>query len=308
MFFTRNPYISMILLTIMKRLIKRVYNESRDKHIILLSSSSTFFLLLSIVPFLLLLLKSIGLLLGESQNQAESILKIVTYFLPNNLEGLASPIKNLLINALFASKDFTLLNAGVLLISAFGFINSIWRGLLVITEDNSIYDYKKYFKGFLLILSTLLLFLSSLIIPLLTKGTEYILSFSIVKSTLDFFHLENLTNFGLNYIFNNGWIAAILIILYMSFFFKLLLGNRASWKNSLKGSSLFYGLLLILKLAFSYYMNLTKEGLISSYGSYYGFIFILIWILSLMVVFYFSIIVSLSIEYVSNEPPPIPEQ
>ena len=291
----------------MKRLIKEIFQEAYHKHVVLLASSSTFFLILSFIPFFLLSLKIIGIFLGDYESQIDTILSNTSTFLPDNLEGLESPIKKIVMGSLFASKESNIFNISFLIISSFGFINSLWRGLLVITEDNDIYNYKKYIKGFLIITLTLLFFMSTLFIPFILNLITKFLNISLIQKTLDFLHLDNIINFSMNYIFNNHWLSALIILIYMSGFFKLLLTNRLSWKNSFKGSFLFFILLSVLKWLFSYYIMLTKGGLISNYGSYYNIIFVLIWLFSAIVLFYISVIATITLEKIENEPPPIPQ-
>lgn len=285
----------------MTKVIKNIFKESYNKHIVLLSSSSTFFVLISIIPFLLLCLKAIGLLLGNPTEQANNILELILYFLPENLEGLADPIKSLVMKSFFASKEFTTVNVCILVASSLGLINSIWRALLILTDDEEVFNYKKYLRSFILIFTTILFFISTLLIPLLLKVIENFLSLGFVQSTLDFLHLENISNFTVNYIFNNGYIVAFLLIIYMSIFFNLILGKKACFKNSMIGSFIFFLLFFLLRIIFNYYIALGTSSLVSSYGNYYGFIFGLLWVFALMFIFYFSIIVSLCFEEKDKE-------
>ena len=285
--------------------IKEIFLESYRKHILLLSSSSTFFLMISIIPLLLLSLKTVGLIMGNPQEQAVYILKIIVYFLPDNLQGLANPIKSLVMNSLFASKELTTINITFLIISAFGFINSIWRGLLVISEDNSVFSFYRYIKYVVILLITIVFFILLLLIPFLLKTFEKFLELEIIRSSITFLQLDTLVNIGKDYILTNDYLVWVALIIYMLLFFKIILGDRVRWRVAVIGNSTFFGFLFILRTVFNYYMNIAQKGLVTNYGAYYSFIFIIFWMFAFLTIFYFSVIAMLYYEK-KNLPPPLP--
>jgi membrane protein len=276
---------------------KDLYQECDKKHILTLASSSTFFLILTFVPALLLLTRFLGFFLGGESAKVSMILGYASHFLPPNLTGMMDILDKLLNNALFAQGPYTLFNFVFLTILSLGFINSIWRSIAIITEDQSMNSIKKIVKG----VGTLAMGLGFLLLlfwmPVLFKGLSYLFKSDLFLAATRMFIRGGQVNFvddGLITFFNI--LAYILFAVFISVLFKYLLHRGADWVSSFSSGVFFTFAIYVLKQLFFLYVGLAKDGLVQNYGASYSIVLVLIWCLCAMSLFYFSLILALLVK------------
>ena len=273
--------------------LKELKRQCELKHIVMLASSSSFFLILTFVPFALLLTRALGLFFGPEGEKFQLIMDYLTQLTPPNLNGALVIIENLLKNALFAKTEFTTLNFIFLLISSFGFINSVWRAMAIITEQKAMKSFTRLVKGIGALGISFTFFLIIFWLPILIRGVDFILSLKYVANFVRFLHLEHLLDLGVNAFFGVDLFSYALIIIFFAILFKYILHPRVDFKSALAGAAFFGFSMVGIKSSFFFYVALTKNGLVQNYGASYSFVLMFIWIFISMIIFYFSVIFSL---------------
>jgi membrane protein len=274
-------------------ILKKLKHECESKHIVMLASSSSFFLILTFVPFILLLTRALGIFFGPEGEKFQLIMDYLAQLTPPNLNGVLVILENLLKNALYAKTKFTTLNLFFLLISSFGFINSVWRAMAIITEERAMRSFKRLIKGLGALGISFTFFLIIFWIPILMRGINYVLSLKYIQDFIEFLHLEKILDMGVNAFFGIDIFSYALIIFFFAILFKYILHPRVNFKSALVGASFFGFSMVGIKSSFYFYVDLTKNGLVQNYGASYTFVLMFIWIFVSMIIFYFSVIFSL---------------
>lgn len=274
-------------------LLKKLKKECEDKHIITLASSSSFFLILTFVPFTLLLTRVLGFVVGPESGKFQLLMNYLSQLTPPNLDGVLIIIEGLLKKSLYAKSQFTLMNLIFLLLSSFGFINSVWRAIAIITEEKAMRSVTRLFKGLGALGISFIFFLVIFWIPILMRGVSFVLESDFVQGFLRFLKVERVMDYGFDLFFGVDIFSYALIILFFGVLFKYILHPKVNFKSALVGASFFGFSMVGIKSSFYFYVDLTKNGLMQNYGASYTFVLMFVWILVSMIIFYFSVIFTL---------------
>lgn len=274
-------------------LLKKLKKECEDKHIITLASSSSFFLILTFVPFTLLLTRVLGFVVGPESGKFQLLMNYLSQLTPPNLDGVLIIIEGLLKKSLYAKSQFTLMNLIFLLLSSFGFINSVWRAIAIITEEKAMRSITRLFKGLGALGISFIFFLVIFWIPILMRGVSFVLESDFVQGFLRFLKVERVMDYGFDLFFGVDIFSYALIILFFGVLFKYILHPKVNFKSALVGASFFGFSMVGIKSSFYFYVDLTKNGLMQNYGASYTFVLMFVWILVSMIIFYFSVIFTL---------------
>lgn len=271
------------------------FKECQKKHIILLASSSSFFLLLTTVPFILLLAKVIGVIFGQSANQLNEIFDKVSFLFPKNLELVIFFLKGLIFKTIFATKHFTFINLIFLALSSLGFINSIWRGLFIITHDYKLSAFAKFLKGIVIISISIVFLWFALFLPTLLEGLNHIISLPLISHALKFLSIQNTFIIEAKTLSKAHIISFLGITVYLSVLFHYLLQKLSSFKVNLVTASIFSSSLILLKHGLVLYVKMIKTNHVQGEGLYYSFTLAFTWVFVSMILFYFSLIFSIEL-------------
>ena len=221
-----------------------------------LASSSTFYMLLTVVPFFLLLIRVVGLFLGDINTTQLQIFNLVESFFPDVAPEILTQIQTIVKGPLFAGGEFTLLNFAILLISSLSFFDSIWNGLYLVTGDKSYLKLTKHFKGVFVIGVTILSLSFFFFLPSIFFYSGQFLTNNIVINFLtnNFPSLLKVSSFfsDVNYGFSYVLKSNIFHGAIFTFFFAFLYRWFFSWKLSLKQS-------VVAALTFSFLVILGKN-------------------------------------------------
>ncbi len=284
---------------LIKELILRYFKALklfRTKRGALLASGASFFFVLSITPFLLLTIRLLGFFMADGDLMKKEIVELSDSLLPVLAPDLLTAAKSVIEGPLFAGTKFTIINSGVLLISALSFFNSIWSALFIISEDTSHLSWKKHIKGLTIIGMTIIILLISFSLhPLMTFLTNLAknnflvnaiyMGFDSLVPTIDF--LRSL-KWKSNAFFSSSTFYFFVFLFYFTILYRWFFSQKIRFTDALLASGTFVSLVLLVKNLFWIYFFSIREGLISSYGDYYTIIVILIWIYIVMVLFLFG--------------------
>ena len=261
-----------------------------------LASSSTFYILLTIVPFFLLIIRVIGMLLGDVESTQVHIFDLTAKFLPDVAPEILTKVQGMVKGPLFANGQFTALNFIILMASSLSFFNSIWNGLFLITEDKSYLNLSKHLKGlfvigvtilslsFLFFMPTLIFYIGKLMSNnIIVEFVE--LNFPDLFSRLSYF---SPSTFELGFVLKSNFFHFIIFSLFFTFLYRWFFSWKLSFKQSLVGSLTFSLLVILGKNLFWIYFMYVRETLIRNYGDYYTLIIAIIWLYLTMSFFYYG--------------------
>lgn len=284
-------------------MVKTFYNIAKDSWFLFqekrgttLSSSSTFYILLTTVPFFLLIIRVIGLLLGDLESTQVKFFDLASKFLPDVAPEILLRIQNIVKGPLFAKGQFTILNFLILMASSLSFFNSIWNGLFLITEDKNYLNHSKHLKGLLVIgvtivMLTILFFLPTLVFyigKMMSHNTfvSYIeLNFPNLYSKLFFITGGG---FDLGFILSSNLFHFIIFASFFTFLYRWFFSWKLSFKQAFVGSFTFSCLIIAGKNLFWIYFMYVRETLLRNYGDYYTVIVAIIWLYLTMSFFYYG--------------------
>jgi membrane protein len=282
---------------------KHFYNIAKESWLLFhekrgttLASSSTFYILLATVPFFLLIIRVIGMLLGDLETTSTKFFDLASKFLPDVAPEILNQIQNIVKGPLFAKGKFTIINFLILMASSLSFFNSIWNGLFLITEDKSYLNHSKHLKGLLVIgvtilLLTVLFFLPTLIFyvgKLMSHNAlvDYIeLNYPDLFSRLSLFSGKGL---DLSFVVKSNFFHFIIFASFFSFLYRWFFSWKLSLKQALAGSFTFSFLIITGKNLFWIYFMYVRETLVRNYGDYYTVIIAIIWLYLTMSFFYYG--------------------
>lgn len=261
-----------------------------------LASSSTFYILTTIVPTLLLLVRGIGAILGDIHKVERYLFILGREFFPSVAPELLENLKTFITGPLFAGRELTMINFFLLGISAISFLNSIWNGIYIISEDKSFMSLWKYVRGLAVIGITIvglitLLYLPRFIVMLIKfVQTNFLIDFlyayfeilrhpiNIIKALelkKSFFFVASIVNF-------------LGMITYFTWLYRWFFSNKISWREGFLASVTFTGALYLGKSFFWIYSAFVKKGLEQNYGELYTFVIGIMWLFFLMCFFYYG--------------------
>ncbi len=259
-----------------------------------LAAASTFYSLITIVPLFLLIIRVIGLLIGDMALTQDKLFSLGERFFPDVAPEILFKIKEIVHGPLFGETKFTMINFGLLIVTSLSFFNSIWNGLYLITDDKSYLALSKHFKGLLVIGVSIAFTGIALFIPALFHFLINVLQNNILveKLTSEFPGIKPIVssisylNVGMGYLVKFNLLHAFLFLGYFTFLYRWFFSFKISFFESFKGSLLFVSTMIIGKNLFWIYMHYVRDGLISNYGDYYTVIVGIVWIYFVMCFFF----------------------
>jgi len=271
-----------------------LFQEKRGTTI---ASSSTFYILLTIVPFCLLLIRVVGIVIGDINSTQVQIFKLLEKFFPDVAPEILLQIQTIVKGPLFAGGQFTILNFLILLVTSLSFFNSIWNGLFLITEDRNYLKFNKHLKGVFVIGVTILFlsfffFLPSLYFYVGKFMTNNIVinyiseTFPRLRGSSEYF---SQVNFGFLYVIKSNFFHAVIFSFFFAFLYRWFFSWKLSLKQSFAGALVFSTLVILGKNIFWIYFIYVRESLMRNYGDYYTLIVGIVWLYMTMSFFYFGV-------------------
>lgn len=264
-----------------------------------LASSSSFYALITVVPFMLLMIRGIGFFLGSLSKTEKYLFILGAKFFPEIAPELLVKLQVMLKGPLFAGTNFTFLNFFFLAVTTITFINSIWMGVYLITEDHGVLSLWRILKGFVIIGITLgmigLIFILPPVIIFLIKFLQSNLitqffwdNFDFLRPGLKFIMQINLKK---SYWLNSDFLHVSVIICYFSVLYRWLFNFKITIKESMVASIAFALSMFAGKYLFWIYLNFVRNGLMRNYGDLYTTVVGIIWLLYLMSFFFYGVCV-----------------
>lgn len=271
----------------------KVFHQKRGTT---LASSSTFYLLITVVPSLLLLIRGVGFFLGNLAQTQKYIFIIGSKFFPEVAPELLMKLQLMIKGPLFAGTKFTVINFFILGISAITFLNSIWSGLYIITEDKLAISWSRVLKGFVIIgitiLAVLLLFILPPIIIYILKIVKDNFMMDFLYQTFDilrpFLKWVKTVDLRKTYWLRSSFLHSALVFAYFTILYQWLFNWKLKWREAILGASTFAFSVFMGKDLFWIYIYSVKKGMMSSYGELYSSILGLVWIFFLMCFFFYG--------------------
>jgi membrane protein len=259
-----------------------------------LAAASTFYSLITIVPLFLLLIRVIGLFIGDVNLTQDKLFSMGEKFFPDVAPEILIKIKEIVQGPLFGETKFTLINFGLLVVTSLSFFNSIWNGLYLITGDKSYLSLFKHLKGLLVIGASIAFTGIALFIPAIFHFIVNILQNNILveKLVIEFPVIKpivsslNYLDIGMGYLVKFNLLHGTLFLAYFTFLYRWFFSFKISFKESFKGSLFFVTTLILGKNLFWIYMAYVRDGLINNYGDYYTVIVGIMWIYFVMCFFF----------------------
>ncbi len=279
-----------------KRLFFNIKNQFLKSSVVTLASSSSFFFILTFVPTVLLVTRLFGFILGGQSDSLEIIAKYIGFIVPENLSGVIPMIKRLVAKSMFASGSYTIFNFIILGVSSLGFVNSIWRNLAIITEDNSYNSVKKYYRGIGAILIALSFVMTIFFLPMILNGVLFLANKTPIMAILAKFNILSIFEESVRVVNRFDAVSYIFTSIFMIVLFKYILFSKVSTKSAAVGAVFFTVTLGLIKSSFYLYANLVSSGLLKNYGASYIIVLMYVWVFVAMILFYSSIILSIEIE------------
>ncbi len=261
-----------------------------------LASSSTFYLLITVVPSLLLIIRGVGFFLGNLAQTQKYVFLIGAKFFPEVAPELLLKLQQLIKGPLFAGTKFTILNFFLLGISAITFLNSIWSGIYLITEDKQNISWSRVLKGFIIIGITismvLLIFILPPVIIFFIKLLKDNFLMDFLYQTFDFLRpfLKWIKSFDSRkaYWLRSNFLHTTIVFVYFTLLYQWLFNWKLKTKEAIVAAGAFAFSVYVGKDLFWIYIYSVKCVLMSSYGELYSSILGLVWIFFLMCFFFYG--------------------
>ena len=260
----------------------------------ILSAASSFYVLLTIVPLFLLIIRAVGIFIGDIAQVQSQTFSLVLAAFPSVLPGMIEKLQNIVSGPLFGSAKFTVINFVILAWSSLSFFNSIWNGLYIMTDDHKHVSIWKHLKGIVVIGITIGLVVFVIGVPPLVmaiinfiRTSETIETLSKVIPGLSFLKSYILSfTIGKNFLLKSIIFSFFIFLGYFTVLYRWFFAWKLSWKESVTSSAVFVLLLYLGKNLFWVYLMYVRENLIKNYGDYYTFILGIIWIFLVMNFFF----------------------
>ncbi len=266
---------------------KDFVQECRKKHIFILASSSSFLFFLCIIPSTLLLL-SFATFTFDSVLPEETFtfLNYIESIVPDDIlptfQFLFKHSKTMLTN----NSNLNTLHYIILIVSSLGFFGSVWKSVDIITEVKKHGTLLRTLYSFLSIAISFTFILLIAFIPIMTK----ILDILLESKYIAFLNLGRLLNVFEFELLGINFISTFFLFIFFILFFKFLLKGNTNLKSTAIGSAFFTANVVITKLLFFTYLALVKDNLVANYGSLYSLMIFVIWVFTIILALYTSII------------------
>lgn len=262
-----------------------------------LAAASSFYFFLTIVPMALLFARALGFIFGDLNSALDRLFIVATSFFPGFTTEFLLGLKGIVRTALFGPAPLTLINFVFLLAGSLSFVNSLWTGVYLLTQDRSFLSWRNYFRGVALLgissaFVTALFLLPSLyvsIIRFLQKSSVMDFFLDVIPGSRELFFSVAQTSLDQAFLLKSDAIALILFIVFFTFAFHWLFKWRLRWQDSAIVGLCFSLSLFILRRFFGLYLTITKQSLLSQYGHLYTIVVVLLWVYVAMCAFFVMI-------------------
>ena len=268
----------------------------RRKKGYVLAAASSFYISVATIPLMLLLIRLTGLFLGDGRLSEQHLFSLATNLFPTTGPQFLIGLKHLIEGLLFAGVGYTWINFVILLFSAYAFLNSIWGGLYLLSNDRVYLSHAKYLKGLLIILFTILVLTLLLLLPTLVMILFSVLKNSVVIDYISTFVPEAgelLVDFLTigpvwKFILKSNLLHGFVFLLYFTLLYRWIFSGRISYKIAALGAFTFVMALLLGRNLFLCYVLHVRSRLVLTYGDYYVLIVVLLWVFLVMCFFFYG--------------------
>lgn len=259
-----------------------------------LAAASSFYFLLTIVPSILIFVRALGFIFGDMSGAIEQVFLVTDSFFPKMTGAFVVAIKELVTTALFGPAQLTVINLIFLIIGALSFVNSLWSGIYLLTQDRSFLSWRNYITGIVVLgFSSLFVLVIFLVPTLFISFINFIQTNTFVASILDILPMSrefflDLAIFDLDkgFLLKSDFLTLLLFVFYFSLIFRWMFRSRLDWKDSFLSGFCFSFGLFAMKRIFWLYLETSKESLMSNYGKAYTLVLGALWIYFIMCLFY----------------------
>jgi membrane protein len=290
----------------------------RQRRVMTLAAASSFYLILTTIPFFMLLVRTVGMFMGDVRETGHQILTMGETLFPDKNNQILTLVEKIVEGPLFSGTSFNVFNIFILLFSSLTFTNVIWNGLYLITGDEKHVSRWKYLKGLVIISVTIVIFCVTLLLPPIAQMLiELIENNAMVEyfqqkypqgsSVVGF--LESL-KYGTDYMIKSNMLHASIFVLYFTFLYRWFFNWKISNSQAAVGTLTFVAAILFGKLLFYGYFVYLRSNLVASYGDYYTVVVALLWIFQVMCFFFFGACLChvLELRPLKVTPPPVPKE
>jgi membrane protein len=267
----------------------------RRKRVGILAAASSFYIILGFIPLSLLVIRALGIALGDMENPEARLFDVFKNLYPEINTQFLIKIQKLVEGPLYATPKLTLLNLVFLIFASLSFTSSIWTGLAIITQDRAKSLWVK-FKSILIITVTVLFLIVMLGIPPFLRFVGAIAKDNFLISLIknNFPESINVLNyllrveFGLKFLVQSNFIPFILFLVYFTFLYAYFFHWKIKLREAFFGALIFVFALSLGRFGFYIYFNTFRKTLENNYGDYYSIFVSLIWIFLVMVFFFYG--------------------
>ncbi len=265
------------------------------KKVSILAAASSFYVVLGFVPLSLLVIRGLGMALGNTIKTEAKLFEIFRNLYPEINTHFLLKIQKLVEGPLYAAPNLTLMNLAFLIIASLSFTDSIWNGLAIITQDKAKSVWIKL-KSIFIIIVTVIFLTVMLVIPPFLRFIGNLAKDNFLVSTIKNYFpesigvLENLRHIetGLNFLVQSNFTFFILLLVYFTFLYRYLFHWKIKIKDAFFAAFIFVGALSLGRFGFYIYFNTFRKTLENNYGDYYSVFVSLIWIFLLMAFFFYG--------------------
>jgi membrane protein len=252
----------------------------------MLAASASFYALLALIPLLLLNLRVIGLILGDIEEVKQRFFTAFSDFFPEISSEILLKVEHIISSLLFSAHRFTWLNLLILVLSALGFLNSLWNGIYLLTHERSTISWTRHLKGLVIIgVTTLLVSSMMVVLPLFS----HLLAMLHNSMLLLFFErtipgLESVVNalapifWYLDWLLNSNLIHGGALLIYFTLLYRWFYSWRISFRHSLFGAVAFVFTLVAGKNMLWIYLTWVGKDIVQNYGDFYLLFVGMLWI------------------------------
>lgn len=263
------------------------------------AAASSFYIFITCIPITLLTINTIGILLGDYKNSYQLFFTFASKVFPSVAPETIEVIKKVVRGPLLNESGLTILNAILLLISSFSFFNSIWVGLVKISQPSKKGKLHRFLGGLFIFVVAAIVITTAVLLKFGSYMAQAVLDSTffqdnvkrflpIVYETLQsFVNVVNPESGIIKYLGSEAFVF-VCLILFFSFAYRWFFVEKTSWADAIIGSITFVSMLTVSKELFWYYLHYLGNTLESNYGSYYSFIIGALWIYLLMCMFFYG--------------------
>ncbi len=259
-----------------------------------LAAASSFYFLLTVVPMVLLLARALGFVFGDLNSVLDRLFIVATSLFPGFTTEVLLALKGIVRAALFGPAQLTLVNIIFLLISSLTFVNSLWTGIYLMTQDRHFLSWHNYVRGLVLLAVSSIFVTGLFLLPslyahamrLLQKSNVMDFLGDIIPASRLLFQEISSANFDQNFLLKSDFLALIFLVIYFTFGFRWLFKGKLKTKDALVVGGAFSLALFLLRRLFGLYLETMKESLLSSYGHSYTVLVSILWVYIAMCAFF----------------------